>query len=303
MSDSTDPSGETTPSGMTGTALASTVASIAARIGIPSDDTDRMLALATELDARPRLRAAFDRRRDWLAARLDSEPHDDRPEDELPRQASDDVALLAIVAAVPAAERWHEAHGIDPQVTAMTIGDIAVKLSRYGLGATGAGWFAQLVSGRVFSLGRLQFEPGQLSPTTGEPALGVHVPELGPLDPHDCDLSFARAGPFFAGVFGPPEPRAFVCSSWLLDPQLAEYLPAESNILRFQRRFAPVSVPEASDPEAPDAGDRAMAKFVFGRPLEQLGDVTPHTRLERAIVSHWEAGRHWREETGLLNVV
>ena len=27
------------------------------------------------------------------------------------------------------------------------------------------------------------------------------------------------------------------CTSWLLDPQLAEYLPAGSNLVRFQRRF------------------------------------------------------------------
>jgi hypothetical protein len=92
---------------------------------------------------------------------------------------------------------------------------------------------------------------------------------------------------------GPP--RIATCTSWILDEQLAEYLPTDSNILSFQRRFT--IVPGARD------NDEAVLHFVFGseRPKE-LNALPQRTTLERAVVEHLRRGRHWRMRTGWLQL-
>jgi len=76
---------------------------------------------------------------------------------------------------------------------------------------------------------------------------------------------------------------------------LGEYLPGDSNILAFARRFE--LVPGALD------NDEAMLQFVFGaqRPGE-LQALPQRTTLERAVVRHIQSGRHWRLRTGWLSL-
>src|SRR5262249_13055026 len=88
------------------------------------------------------------------------------------------------------------------------------------------------------------------------------------------------------------------CHSWLLDPQLAEYLPADSNIVAFQRRFRrlPARLGVADD-------DLAVLAFVFERdrtPLQpgELDALPQRTALQRAIVTHLKVGRHWHFRPG-----
>jgi hypothetical protein len=212
-----------------------------------------------------------------------------------------DFQLLAILGTVPATRRWFAGHGVSDEVAAASLADIARKLRDYGIAATGADWFVELVTARVFTLGRLQFDPYDHVPGTGLPAWNTHIPELGPLDPAACDASFAAAVPFFAATVGDTATRHFVCHSWLLDDQLTEYLPAESNILKFQRRFTLVDSAETDAPvDGVTDGDTAMAKFIFRRPLSELSSVTPSSRLEAAVVGHLAAGRHWRERAGVI---
>ena len=48
--------------------------------------------------------------------------------------------------------------------------------------------------------------------------LSTHIPRTGPLTPESVDHAFAAARAFFAIHFPEYPVRAFVCSSWLLDP-------------------------------------------------------------------------------------
>lgn len=218
-----------------------------------------------------------------------------------PSPAADAFHLLAVLATVPATRRWYAEHGVCAQVAHDTLDDLRQKLRDYSVAETGVDWFVQVVTANVFTLGRLQFEPGAEAPDTGEPAWSVHIPETGPLDPAACDASFAAAAPFFAAVLGDTATRAFVCHSWLLDDQLAEYLPHDGNILAFQRRFRLVDT-ESTDAPADGAteGDRAVAKFIFRAPLSRLPGTVPTSSLERAVLEHLAAGRHWRERSGVL---
>jgi hypothetical protein len=219
----------------------------------------------------------------------------------LPWASADErFQLLALLGAVPAARAWFVAEGIDADIADASLADLTPKLRDYGVAATGVDWLAKVVTCGVFVLGRLQFEPAGAVTAVNGGAWNTHIPEAGPLDPAACDASFARAVAFFRAR-GDETTTAFECHSWLLDPQLAEYLPAESNILRFQRRFTLTDTDETDAPVAGvTEGDGAVAKFVFRRPLTELATVTPATTLERAALAHLAAGRHWCERAGIM---
>ena len=218
--------------------------------------------------------------------------------EEVPWPSDDErFQLLALLGTVPAARAWFASEGIDPAIADDSLSDLTPKLRDYGIRATGVDWLAKVVTCGVFVLGRLQFEPAGT-----ESAWNTHIPEAGPLDPAACDESFARAEAFFRAR-GDQTTREFVCHSWLLDDQLADYLPAESNILRFARRFTLTDTERTDAPvDGATEGDNAVAKFVFRRPLAELPSVAPATTLERAALAHLAAGRHWRERAGVMPV-
>src|SRR5262252_9107138 len=103
------------------------------------------------------------------------------------------------------------------------------------------------------------------------------IPETGsPLDPTACDASFERAREVY------PSHHTAQCTSWLLDPQLAETLPRASNIVRFQHRF------ELRD-EGREANDDVL-RFVFHTYEPDLDRLIPQTTLERALVERMREG-------------
>jgi hypothetical protein len=218
------------------------------------------------------------------------------------------LALWAFVAAIPHALAVDAGRGVDEDVTWATLANIGVTADAYvsahgRLGFDGAFWLCQHVRGRIYRLGRLQFNLETVGPDVaagagvaeGDPALGVHIPPGSPLTPDACDDSFARALPFFTRhVPGGPWAIA-TCGSWLLDPQLVGMVGEDSNIVRFQRRFTPA--PGASWP-----GDQDVLRFVFGNPHADPAALQPATRLERAVVAHLAAGRHFRTTVGWLRL-
>jgi hypothetical protein len=129
----------------------------------------------------------------------------------------------------------------------------------------------------------------------GAAALSLHIPAADPLTSEACSESLHRMQTSFHNIQPDGPPRIATCTSWILDEQLAEYLPTDSNILSFQRRFT--IVPGARD------NDEAVLHFVFGseRPKE-LNALPQHTTLERAVVEHLRQGRHWRMRTGWLQL-
>ena len=147
---------------------------------------------------------------------------------------------------------------------------------------------------RVPVNGRDGSESGRPVPV-GDPLLSLHIPDFsGPLTPAACDRSLARAQDFFARHFPEERHEIAVCHSWLLDPQLTRYLPADSNIVRFQRRFT--LVPSVFQPS------NDAFNFVFDRVPASMDELTPRTTLERALVDHVRSGGRWGIRTGWLEV-
>jgi len=178
--------------------------------------------------------------------------------------------------------------GLDRATAEETLADVPRKVAVYGTDpGTGidAGWLLLLARADVVAVGRLQAER-----TAGPDGRALHVPESGPLVDAAVDASLARARDLFG-------PGPFTCTSWLLDPLLPPALGPDSGIVRFARRFALAPAPRGED------ADRAVARFVFRRPLSDVLDpsaVVPRTRLERCVAEHLRAGGHWSQPRGTL---
>jgi hypothetical protein len=133
----------------------------------------------------------------------------------------------------------------------------------------------------------------------GDAALGIHIPagRLGPsrgepMDFDECGRSFRWAIEFFARHFPEFNFRAFQCESWLLDPQLGQLLPPESNLRRFQEEVYLLPLPGADD--------RQMFERVFGRRYDDIRQAPQDTLLQRAIVKHILAGGQFRTAACIL---
>jgi len=234
--------------------------------------------------------------------------------EELPDPATRDaVAALALVSALPAACAWVVERGVPEQVAWASVADVPRKLAVYGLHGTGVDWLSGVVAGRVLTVGRLQFErdvrvPAAGGELAGAPAWGVHIPEIGPLDPDACDDAFERAPALLEALTG-TRAAAWTCTSWLLDPRLGGLLGPEANIVRFAGRFMllPAVVPDPADTLAVavhDAeADAGIGKFVFGASsLAEARRRRAVGRLQLGVLAHLDAGGHWYERDGVAPV-
>jgi GNAT-like C-terminal domain/N-acyltransferase N-terminal domain len=194
------------------------------------------------------------------------------------------TGVWTFLAALPDVRAYHRAIDVADDVSWATLADLgrhaAIDRILHGnAGLRNTAWLSLHFRGGIYQLGRLQFQTGD--------ELEIHIPAGGPLSPEACDASFAQAAAFFGG-------RTAVCTSWLLDPALADYLPADSNIVRFGRRF-----------ELRTAGPNAygdILRFVFHRLDADLDELPQGTTLERALVTHLRRGGQWRRPTGWLSV-
>jgi hypothetical protein len=120
----------------------------------------------------------------------------------------------------------------------------------------------------------------------GDGALSIHIPVEGRMDHAACGESLRQAAAFFPKHYPEWSWRAFMCWSWLLDPQFEEHLPPESNIVRFLREFYLLPV-EAF-------GEIANFGYIFDNYQGPLDQAPQRTSLQRATLAHLKAGGKWR---------
>jgi GNAT-like C-terminal domain/N-acyltransferase N-terminal domain len=219
---------------------------------------------------------------------------------------------VAVLCCVPPLLEFHDAHGVPRSQTWSLLADLPrhFKLYRAIHGVDGfehLHWLANHLRGLLYDMGRLQvqreqptgfpFDEEAMSSTgfrglqRGEAVLSVHIPGTGPMDATACDASLSRARREVPRWFPGERYPAFVCFSWLLDPQLAAYLPPDSNILRFQRRFELFGEPF---PELD-----STKTYIFRVPGDTALDALPQrTTLERAYVRHVRDGGEWYIRAG-----
>ncbi len=279
-----------------------------AELAVPDEDAVEALAARPDPDRDPELWWLLERCHQRLASDMggwSSVPWPSLPDEHGPLGRF--FYLWVFVSAVPVVRDYHRSRGVSDEISRETLTDLGGKVGVhrriYGVGGLETQfWFTLHFRGVIYALGRLQFnlhevelsDPALASAvpdfSSGDVGLGVHIPETGAMTPEVCDASFAAAREFFPKHFPEYDLRVATCSSWLLDEQLADYLPEMSNIVAFQRRFH--LTPGGSD------GDRAVFEFVFRRVKPALDDLPQRTTLERAVVAHLRSGGHWQSRLG-----
>lgn len=174
---------------------------------------------------------------------------------QLARDAGQDYemgVLLFFAALLPAAREFYRAEGYDSALYIASFSDLAMKAIEcrkvYGRWGLSTAWFGRFFDRTRFLLERLEFEDYKLRYDFGDfragaNAINVHIPELGPLDYDACRRSYERAVQFFPNCVQDGK-ALFVCSSWLLAPELRSFLPSGSNILRFAADYEILHVRE-----------------------------------------------------------
>lgn len=219
------------------------------------------------------------------------------PGPELPRErdlARRHFYVYAYLALVDVVTGYHRDRGIAGAVSWTTLADLgrnlAIDRRMRGEGwPVMQSWLTLHARGGVYELGRLQHQ-------RGNNAIGLHIPESGPMTTEAVAASLDQAREFFPRHFPDEHYTAFSCGSWLLDPQLLEYLPAGSNIASFQRLF---ELEPCQEPDGLDA-DVEVLRFVFRTLTTPLDQLPRRTVLQRAVIDHLQAGRHWHWRRGRI---
>ncbi|MCG5471684.1 acyltransferase domain-containing protein [Micromonospora sp. LAH09] len=270
---------------------------ILGRLAVPPDDTAEIMAGWPDPGSphwTPELRWLLDRSTALVRADLGGYGWLS-PGPELPRErgpAWRHLYVYAYLAMVDVVTAYHRDHGIADAVTWVTLADLgrnlAVDRRMRGEGwPVMQSWLTLHARGGVYELGRLQHQ-------RGGSAIDLHVPESGPLTPEAVAASLDAARAFFPRHFPEEHYTAFACGSWLLDPQLREYLPETSNIVRFQQMF---ELEPYDEQEGPDA-DVEVLRFGFRSLTTPLDRLPRGNVLQRAIIDHLTAGRHWQWRRG-----
>jgi len=126
----------------------------------------------------------------------------------------------------------------------------------------------------------------------GDPVWYIHIPPGEPLTMATCRASLLDHHRLLPQWFPGHDAKAFISISWLFDAQLADYLPAESNLVRFLRAFHLHPYPDLS-------GDQILER-ALGQPRMDWRACVPTTSLQRAVVEHYRSGGSWCKAGAVL---
>ena len=117
---------------------------------------------------------------------------------------------------------------------------------------------------------------------SGDKVISVHIPSGADISEKTCLENYEKALKFFEKYYPECKIKAFMCHSWLMDPELATFLPETSNILSFQKFYN--VVPTKS------AGEEVMT-FVFGKRPDDLNDLPENSTLTRNLKKRYLEGK------------
>lgn len=120
----------------------------------------------------------------------------------------------------------------------------------------------------------------------GSAFLDLHIPAGGNMSLDVCKDSLTRAADFFSKKFPDLKPAAVICNSWICSPNLSEFMPESSNLIKFQKECFLYPKP------SPRKG--GLWFFFFQDTFDPL-TAPRHSSLQRAIAEHLESGHDLRE--------
>ncbi|PWV95549.1 hypothetical protein DFQ01_12620 [Paenibacillus cellulosilyticus] len=136
-------------------------------------------------------------------------------------------------------------------------------------------WFPRQISLHEFRIGELEYE---MIEKDEKKLINIHIPADANMGQDRLRKSYEDAREFFATYFPEYAQSEMVCDSWLLAPILAQLLPENSNIVRFQKAFDLIRVDETND---------SSIRWVYGRtdlPVQELPESTSLQKKIKAIL-------------------
>ncbi len=117
---------------------------------------------------------------------------------------------------------------------------------------------------------------------TGDMTLGIHLPGNDKLADEAVQASFDCWEKFHKKYFPDRKFKAFICSSWLLDTGLAQFVSETSNILKFQKRF---TIPLRTE------NYFAIFDSIFNVPTRgSYDELVPTNRFQTVVLEHVKSG-------------
>ena len=126
----------------------------------------------------------------------------------------------------------------------------------------------------------------------GDAGLNIHIPKKTDFSEENITLALEGAKKIAAEGFKEYSPKVFLCSSWLLSPQLDGMLKPGSRILGFAERF--VRFPRKS-------GGKSVFSFVFPQNFKGTYEQLPEdTSLMRALKQWYLDGKFIYDYSGVI---
>ena len=151
-------------------------------------------------------------------------------------------------------------------------------------------WTTRQISGTLLRIGQLEYEMTTLEE---EPIVSLHIPTDVDLRPEVLRPSLKEGLEAFFRLFPAYRGKRVFCHSWLLSPLLKEFLPADSNIMRFQELFD-------LDPEGTPGNDVLL--WVFKNPKLPREALPEDTSLQRKLKAFFLNGGEFLEGKGYLRL-
>lgn len=156
------------------------------------------------------------------------------------------------------------------------------------------GWRGHLVDPRGYALRSETFlsrAEWELALQAEDLILDIHIPRGKDLTIQDCRDSLQQAVDFFQQQAPDRPAKAFFCHTWMLSPQLQEFLPQTSRIVQFQREFYKYPHP---------GGLHFLWEFVFGERYPDVNTAPRDTSLRRAVLDWLAEGKEIFDLPGLI---
>lgn len=139
---------------------------------------------------------------------------------------------------------------------------------------------------------RLPKNEWQIALQKGDNVISVHIPPRLSLKKEICDASYELARRIYQEHYPEYKYKAFVCHSWMMDPQISTLLGKDTNIPLFQKKFMRYPLLSAG---------RGVMNFVFLRPgATNIEDLPEDTTLRRVIKKHLLDGKYMYEMGGVF---
>lgn len=135
---------------------------------------------------------------------------------------------------------------------------------------------------RGFRLDELRDANGNILLKKDDPLIGMHIPADGPLNIDDCLESMRQMAAFFERYRPDYHYKGFVMDSWLLDPQLIELLPPDSNIVKFQQLGIHYHIQDEYD----------LSFWIWG--TKDPEKIENPSTLQRNALAFLKSGRHFQ---------